>query len=179
MLAKRLFVQSVRLMANGKRMMSTKFDKSYKFDKYDMVLTKEINNNGLLALNRPDVLNAFNLDMIGQISDVINTWKDNNKSLIVVRGTDKFFCAGGDVKAIALSDPMYGVSLGRIEYTLNHTIGNLRVPYVALIDGITIGGGVGFVIHGKYRIATERTVFAMPETKIGNFQYIPSFAIYK
>lgn len=164
MLTTRLFVQPVRLIANNIRMMSSKFDK------FDMVLTKEVNNSGLLALNRPDVLNAFNLDMIGQISDVINDWRDS-KSLIVVRGTEKVFCAGGDVKAIALSDPMYGVSIGRIEYTLNHTIGNLKIPYVALIDGITIGGGVGFVVHGKYRIATERTVFAMPETTIGKFIY--------
>lgn len=162
MLAKRLFVQpNVRLIANNIRTMSSKFDK------FDMVSTKEVNNNGLLALNRPEVLNAFNLDMIGQISDVINGWKDT-KSLIVVRGTDKVFCAGGDVKKIVQSNSMYGVSVARIEYAVNYTIGNLKIPYVALIDGITIGGGVGFVVHGEYRIATERTVFAMPEVKIGN-----------
>lgn len=160
MLTKRFFVHPIRLVAKSVRMMSSKFDK------YDMILTKEIHKNGLLTLNRPEVLNAFNLDMIGQISDVINTWKDS-KSLIVVKGKEKVFCAGGDVKTIALSNPMYGVSIARIEYTLNHTIANLKIPYVALIDGITIGGGVGFVVHGKYRIATERTVFAMPETTIG------------
>lgn len=160
MLTKRLFVHSIRLVSKSVRMMSTKFDK------YDMVLTKELNNNGLLTLNRPHVLNAFNLDMIDQISNVINTWNDT-KSLIVVKGMEKVFCAGGDVKSIAQSSPSYGISIGRIEYTLNHTIKNLKTPYVALIDGITIGGGVGFVVHGKYRIATERTIFAMPETKIG------------
>lgn len=160
MLTKRLFVHPIRWVEKSVRMMPPKCDKR------GMVLTKEINNNGLLTLNRPEVLNAFNLDMIGQISDVINTWKES-KSLIVTKGNEKVFCAGGDVVSITQSCPTYGASIARIEYTLNHTIGTLNIPYVALIDGITMGGGVGFVVHGKYRIATERTVFAMPETTIG------------
>lgn len=160
MLTNRSFVQSVRAVVNNRRMMSSKFDK------YDLVTTKEINNNGLLAFNRPKALNAFNLDMIAQISDVINTWKDS-KSLIVVRGNEKVFSAGGDVKTIALSDPMYGVNIARIEYPLSHTVKNLKIPFVTLIDGITFGGSVGWVAHGKYSIATERTVLAMPETTIG------------
>ena len=163
MMSRKFSAHFVRLIANNIRMMSTKFDK------FDMVLTKEVNNNALLTLNRPKLLNAFNLEMIEQISYVINSWNDS-KSLIVVRGNDKVFCAGGDVRAIVQSNPMYGVAIGRVEYTLLHKIKHLTIPYVALMDGITMGGGVGLSVHGKYRVATERTVLAMPETRIG---YIP------
>lgn len=169
MLVKRLFVQPVRLVANNVRKISSKFDK------YDMVSSKEIDNKGSLRLNRPKVLNAFNLDMIRQISDVVNSWKES-RSLIVVRGNDKVFCAGGDVKQIAQSDPMYGVGIARVEYALCHTIGNLKIPYVALIDGLIMGGGVGLAVHGKYRIATERTVFAMPETTIGSSKQVSMYS---
>lgn len=163
MFGKRLFVHPIRLVAKNVRLMCSKFDK------YDMVLTNEVNNNGLLTLNRPGQMNAYNLDMIGQISNVINTWKDS-KSLIMIKGTEKVFCAGGDVKAITLSNPTCGLGIARIDYTMIHTIVNLKIPYVALMNGIIFGGGVGLAVHGKYRIATERTILAIPETSIGNLQ---------
>jgi len=89
----------------------------------------------------------------------------------------KAFCAGGDVRAVTESATA-GQSLYRDffreEYLLNGLIGTLHIPYIALIDGITMGGGVGLSVHGRYRVATERTLFAMPETKIGLFPDVGS-----
>lgn len=82
----------------------------------------------------------------------------------------KAFCAGGDIKSVTDSakegSNLYKEFFKR-EYFLNNLIGTLTVPYIALIDGITMGGGVGLSVHGPYRVATERTMFAMPETAIG------------
>lgn len=90
---------------------------------------------------------------------------------MVVSG-GKAFCAGGDIRAVTDSAKA-GTSLYKDffkqEYQLNNLIGTLRVPYVALIDGITMGGGVGLSVHGLFRVATEKTLFAMPETAIGLF----------
>lgn len=95
---------------------------------------------------------------------------EKDKSVVIVRGTGgKAFCAGGDVRSLVESPPNHGEIFFRAEYTLNHLIGTYTIPYVALIDGITMGGGVGISVHGKYRVATEKTMFAMPETAIGLF----------
>lgn len=95
---------------------------------------------------------------------------EKDKSLVIVKGAGgKAFCAGGDVRSLVESDPSYGEAFFRAEYTLNHLIGTYTIPYVAFIDGITMGGGVGISVHGKYRVATEKTMFAMPETAIGLF----------
>ena len=81
---------------------------------------------------------------------------------------EKAFCAGGDVKA-ATETPRTGQEFFRKEYMTNGLIGSYKIPYIAFIDGIVMGGGVGLSVHGHYRIATERTLFAMPETQIGLF----------
>lgn len=96
---------------------------------------------------------------------------ENTKSLVIIKSTGgKSFCAGGDIKTLVQSeDRTMPATFMREEYTLNHLIGTFKIPYVALIDGITMGGGVGLSVHGKYRIATEKTMFAMPETAIGLF----------
>lgn len=131
------------------------------------VLKKEVNNNGLLILNRPKVLNAANMEMLQDLTATLNEWKDT-KSVIIVRGNgDKAFCAGGDVRTMAEKGAKYGIKLAKIEYSMDYLISQLKVPYIALLNGITMGGGVGTAIYGKYRIATEKTVFAMPETTIG------------
>ncbi|KAF4530598.1 hypothetical protein B566_EDAN006804 [Ephemera danica] len=127
---------------------------------------------GLIILNRPKALNALNLSMIREIYPTIKSWQQN-KTLIIMKGTgDKAFCAGGDVRAVTEAGKA-GTSLTqdffREEYKLNYLIGNLPIPYVALIHGITMGGGVGLSVHGRYRVATEKTIFAMPETAIGLF----------
>lgn len=136
--------------------------------KTDLVLTEEINGKGKITLNYPQKLNALNLEMAEKISDALNKWK-NTTSMIIIKGSgDKAFCAGTDLKH--LIDPnryKSNLKFFKLGYTMNFVIANLKMPYVSLIDGIIMGGGVGYSIHGKYRIATERTVFAMPETAIG------------
>ncbi|KXJ18578.1 3-hydroxyisobutyryl-CoA hydrolase, mitochondrial [Exaiptasia diaphana] len=131
-------------------------------------------NVGLITLNRPKALNALNLSMIRKIYPVLKAWdQDPEVGLVIIKGTgEKAFCAGGDVRAIAEAG-LRGEDLTkdffREEYTLNYTIGTLQTPYVALINGITMGGGVGLSVHGHFRVATEKTLFAMPETAIGLF----------
>jgi 3-hydroxyisobutyryl-CoA hydrolase len=84
----------------------------------------------------------------------------------------KAFCAGGDVVEVTKSvrsGSSYHRDFFREEYALNALIGTLGIPYVALVDGILMGGGVGLSVHGSFRVGTERTLFAMPETRIGLF----------
>lgn len=136
----------------------------------DFVLVEEIGDKGILTLNRPKALNACNHEMVHKIGTYIQKWH-NTKSLILIKGTgEKAFCAGGDVRTIVEADTSeVGKKFFGTEYVMNFMIGSLTIPYVALIDGITMGGGVGLSVHGKYRIATERTMFAMPETAIGEY----------
>jgi len=96
---------------------------------------------------------------------------DHKMQMVIVKGDGKAFCAGGDVKAIAEAGP--GSTLGqdffREEYRMNNQIGCLSFPYIAFLNGIVMGGGVGLSVHGAFRVATENAVFAMPETAIGFF----------
>lgn len=147
---------------NSCRAMSTEED----------VIFESIKNIGVITLNRPKALNALNLPMVRKISSKLTEW-ENQKSFVIIKGSgEKAFCAGGDVRAIAesgLKGGKLGYEFFREEYQLNGFIGNYKVPYIALIDGIVMGGGVGLSVHGTYRVATERTLFAMPETLIGLF----------
>jgi len=136
------------------------------------VILQTVANKGIITLNRPKALNALNLSMIRKIYPAMKKW-EHEMSMVIIKGTgEKAFCAGGDVRAIAEAG-LKGDHIGKIffreEYTLNALIGTYTIPYVALIDGITMGGGVGLSVHGPFRVATERTMFAMPETTIGLF----------
>lgn len=138
----------------------------------DDVIFETINNVGVITLNRPKALNALNLSMIDKILPTLTQW-EKEKSFVLIKGAgEKAFCAGGDVKAIAEAIPK-GERLGHVffkkEYTTNGLIGHYKIPYVAFIDGIVMGGGVGLSIHGHYRVCTERSLYAMPETAIGLF----------
>jgi len=140
----------------------------------DEIVMQRTGNAGLIILDRAKALNALNLNMIRQMYPTLKQWEaDPDIGVIVVKGAGtKAFCAGGDVRAIA-EEGRSGGELPKIffkeEYWLNNLIGNLRTPYVALISGITMGGGVGLSVHGHYRVASEKTLFAMPETAIGLF----------
>ena len=140
----------------------------------DEVVLETVNNVGTVLLNRPKALNALNLPMIREIYPKFKKWdEDSNVQLIIMKGAgNKAFCAGGDVRAIAEAGKR-GEDLTKTffkeEYMLNYQIGTLKTPFVGIIDGITMGGGVGLSVHGKYRVATEKTIFAMPETAIGFF----------
>ncbi|NXE76571.1 HIBCH protein, partial [Cochlearius cochlearius] len=138
------------------------------------VLLEKRGGAGIITLNRPKVLNALNFSMIQQIYPQIKTWEQDPETfLIIIKGTGgKAFCAGGDIKAITDAGKVgdrLAQDFFRAEYTLNNAIGTCKKPYVALIDGITMGGGVGLSVHGHFRVATEKTLFAMPETAIGLF----------
>ncbi|XP_041120799.1 3-hydroxyisobutyryl-CoA hydrolase, mitochondrial [Polyodon spathula] len=129
---------------------------------------------GVITLNRPKALNALNLSMIRQIYPQLKKWeKDPETSIVLIKGTGgKAFCAGGDIRAVTDAGKVgdrLSQDFFREEYILNNAIGTYQKPYVALIDGITMGGGVGLSVHGRFRVATEKTVFAMPETGIGLF----------
>ncbi|XP_065833633.1 3-hydroxyisobutyryl-CoA hydrolase, mitochondrial-like [Oscarella lobularis] len=141
----------------------------------DVIMEKLANGAARITLNRPKALNALNLSMVKKIYPNLKQWDaDPTVRIILIKGAgDKAFCAGGDVRAVADGKKIHHNSIPeeffKEEYRLNYTIGTLKTPYVALIDGITMGGGVGLSVHGPYRVATERTVFAMPETGIGLF----------
>jgi enoyl-CoA hydratase len=135
---------------------------------------------GLITLNRPKALNALDQPMCLAIDAALKAWeKDDAISAVVIRGGgDRAFCAGGDVR-LAREDGLawkQGKGDGRImrdffrdEYRMNRRIATFPKPYIALIDGITMGGGVGLSVHGSHRLATPRTQLAMPETGIGLF----------
>lgn len=139
----------------------------------DDVLLKDVGDCGVIVLNRPKVLNALNLSMVQKIYPILKEWESSKKLIIIEGAGEKAFCAGGDIKSIILalneSNETLGAEFFRKEYTLNHLIGTYSKPYIAIINGITMGGGVGLSVHGKYRVATEKTLFAMPETAIGLF----------
>ncbi|MBI1252596.1 MAG: enoyl-CoA hydratase/isomerase family protein [Alphaproteobacteria bacterium] len=139
------------------------------------ILARIEGNIGRLTLNRPDALHALNADMCAAMIEALLAWRDDPGVRIVLvdhaEGT-RGFCAGGDIRMLAESGAKDGADARRFfhtEYRLNHLIHDYPKPYVALIDGVTMGGGVGISVHGSFRIATERTTFAMPETGIGLF----------
>jgi enoyl-CoA hydratase len=133
------------------------------------------NGIGRITLNRPQALHALNTDMCRRMSEALTEWAvDDSVEMLMVdhaEGT-RGFCAGGDIRMVAESgrrDGKAGEDFFRIEYTLNTQIKRFPKPYIACLDGVTMGGGVGISIHGSHRIATENTLFAMPETGIGLF----------
>ncbi|KTD47371.1 Enoyl-CoA hydratase/carnithine racemase [Legionella rubrilucens] len=129
---------------------------------------------GLITLNRPEALNALTLAMIKAMQHQLLQWqKDTSIHAIVIQAAPgKAFCAGGDVRwlyeAGKRKDPEQ-MQFFWHEYRLNHFIHHLNKPCIALMDGITMGGGVGVSLHGSHPVASERFVFAMPETGIGFF----------
>ena len=138
----------------------------------DDVLFETRGRLGLVTLNRPQALNALNRGMCLAIHARLDAWRDDPavRAVAVQGAGDRAFCAGGDVVTVyhagkSGSDEWEGFF--HDEYRMNHAIATYPKPYVALIDGITMGGGVGISIHAPYRVATERTLFAMPETGIG------------
>ncbi|XP_036426355.1 3-hydroxyisobutyryl-CoA hydrolase, mitochondrial [Colossoma macropomum] len=138
------------------------------------VLLERVGNAGVITLNRPKILNALSFPMIRQIYPQLKKWeKDSETDIVIIKGAgDKAFCAGGDIRSISdagkVGDPLTQ-DFFREEYTLNNAIGTFKKPYVALINGITMGAGFGLSVHGRFRVATEKTLFAMPETAIGLF----------
>ena len=129
---------------------------------------------GLITLNRPKALNALTHGMCLAMKTQLDAWAgDAAIKAVAVRGAgERAFCAGGDIRALydsGRAGTSYALDFYRDEYLLDAAIKHFPKPYVALIRGIVMGGGVGVSLHGSHRVADESTTFAMPETGIGLF----------
>jgi enoyl-CoA hydratase len=136
---------------------------------------EQAGNLARIVLDRPKALNALTLAQIHAMAPKLEEWAaDPAVTVVVIEGAGpRAFCAGGDIRALheagKAEDMPFIAAFYRDEYRLNRRIKTMPKPYVALIDGIVMGGGVGVSVHGSARVATERTLFAMPETGIGFF----------
>lgn len=138
----------------------------------DDVIIRRAGDVGRLTLNRPQALNALNQAMVDAMTAALLDWREDAgvKAVVVDGAGEKGFCAGGDIRMLAESGQAGDGRAWRFwrdEYRLNTLIAEYPKPYVALMDGITMGGGVGVSVHGDFRVAGDRTTFAMPETGIG------------
>lgn len=149
------------------------------------ILVERRGSAGLITLNRPKALNALSLQMLRDLAETLRAWRDDPAVLLVaIRGTNKTgrpgspeslfggFCAGGDIRFFhqaALAGDAALEDFFTEEYTLNHLIQTYPKPYIAFMDGVVMGGGMGISQGAKVRIVTEHTKMAMPETNIGLF----------
>ncbi|MET1754654.1 enoyl-CoA hydratase/isomerase family protein [Novosphingobium sp. RD2P27] len=141
----------------------------------DELLTRRDGVAGYLTLNRPKAIHALTQDMCTAMIDALLAWRDDAEVKVVIleHSEGRGFCSGGDINLLRQSALNDGGASGRAfffdEYRLNHLLFTYEKPVVAFMDGITMGGGVGISQPAKYRVATENTRFAMPETGIGLF----------
>ena len=138
------------------------------------VITVKRGQAGCLRLNRPKALNSLNRQMVRDMANALVEWRDDPEVRIILidHAEGRGFCAGGDVVDISQSVEGYDAAARAFffdEYRLNHLEYTYPKPGVAFMDGVTMGGGVGIACPCRYRVATERTVLAMPETTIGLF----------
>lgn len=129
---------------------------------------------GRIRLNRPKAIHALNTGMCAAILDALIAWRDDTaiEAVMIDHSEGRGFCAGGDIRMIAESgagDGSAARDFFRVEYRMNHALFTYAKPIVAFMDGITMGGGVGISQPARYRVATENTKLAMPETGIGLF----------
>ncbi len=140
---------------------------------------------GLIILNRPQTLNALSLEMIRIIGMALKNWEKDNevKAVAIVGAGDRAFCAGGDIKAAyyAGMDVRRGQTDERVpvvffaeEYMLNRAMHHYKKPVIALMNGIVMGGGYGLAAQCRFRVACEKSLFAMPEVGIGFFPDVGS-----
>jgi len=140
----------------------------------DDVLISVDGRVGRLSLNRPKAIHALNLAMCEAMIDALLKWRDDAavEAVIIDHSEGRGFCAGGDIRMLATSGAKDGKEARRFfhtEYRLNHLLFTYPKPVIAFMDGITMGGGVGISQPATFRVATEHTRFAMPETGIGLF----------
>lgn len=131
-------------------------------------------NLGLITLNRPEALNALTHEMIVLIHQKLLAWENASdiKAVVLRAAAGRAFCAGGDLRLVYEKHKLKDPTLFHFfcdEYRLNHYIFHYTKPYISFLNGITMGGGAGLSLHGSHCVATERTLFAMPETGIGFF----------
>ncbi|HYD59714.1 MAG TPA: enoyl-CoA hydratase/isomerase family protein [Noviherbaspirillum sp.] len=147
----------------------------------EFVQTAVKNQIGFITLDRPKALNSLSLDMVRALTTALLTWRDNNavKAVVIRSSSERAFCAGGDIRFFydaGRATPQRGSALLEDffteEYALNHLIHFYPKPYIAIMDGIVMGGGMGVAQGGesnRMRIVTDRTKMAMPEVNIGLF----------
>lgn len=141
-------------------------------DEFDEVLTEVEGSVGLITLNRPKAINSLNQPMVDALAAILTDWAgDDAVRAVVLSGAgERGLCAGGDVVSIYHSARKDGVEARRFwrdEYLLNAQIAEFPKPYVALMDGIVMGGGVGVSAHANTRVVTDTSKIAMPEVGIG------------
>ena len=140
----------------------------------DQVLISVENGVGRIRLNRPKAIHALTAEMCHAITDALLAWRGDEGVVAIMldHAEGRGFCAGGDIAMLAASakgDCSEAEQFFHIEYRMNHLLFVYEKPIVAFIDGIVMGGGVGISDPARYRVATERTTYAMPETGIGLF----------
>ena len=154
-------------------------------DSKSEIIVERSGSAGLITLNRPKALNALSLQMVRDLTAALTAWRDDPAVLLVaIRGSNKKgqpgtsealfggFCAGGDIRFFhqaALADDVSLEDFFTEEYTLNHLIHTYPKPFIAFMDGVVMGGGMGLAQGAAVRIVTEHTKMAMPETNIGLF----------
>lgn len=136
------------------------------------LLVQQCGSLGVITLNRPSAVNALNYQMMQGLNAALDRFEaDPGVCAVLVRGAgERGLCAGGDIVALyrAMKDaPQEGVEFFRYEYALNLRLSRYPKPYIALMDGLVLGGGLGVSAHGSHRLVTERTRAGMPETVIG------------
>lgn len=144
------------------------------------IRTSVSNGVGEIVLDRPKALNALDLTMIDDMYATLGEWGDDDSidTVLVTSASDRAFCAGGDIRAIrdhSLDGDATAITryFSR-EYRLDQMVADYPKPYISLIDGAAMGGGLGISVHGEIRVVTEKAMIAMPETAIGFFPDIGS-----
>ncbi|KAH7536822.1 hypothetical protein FEM48_Zijuj03G0027100 [Ziziphus jujuba var. spinosa] len=140
----------------------------------DQVAFEESSCVRKVMLNRPQKLNSLTFDMVSQIFKALEAYEnDSTVKLVILKGKGRSFCAGGDVTGIFYSGFgghwSFAARFYKKQLALDYLIGTYKKPLVSLINGIVMGGGAGLSMHSRFRVVTENTVFAMPETSIGLF----------
>jgi len=138
------------------------------------ILTRVEGRTGIISLNRPGAIHALTTPMCQAMTEALTGWMADPAidAVMIDHAEGRGFCAGGDIRMLATSGAADGAEAREfffIEYRLNHLLFVYPKPVIAFMDGITMGGGVGLAMPSRYRIATENTRFAMPETGIGLF----------
>ena len=165
--------------------MATEMNEMKNTDAAAEVVTERRGNAGFITLNRPKALNALSLQMVRDLLAALRAWQDDpDVQVVAIRGTNKTgrpgtleglfggFCAGGDIRFFHQAALSADAALDEFfteEYTLNHLIHTYPKPFIAFMDGVVMGGGMGLAQGARMRIVTERTKMAMPETNIGLF----------
>lgn len=139
------------------------------------VLAEVRNGTGHLVLNRPRQLNALTAQMYRDLKNALDAWRDDDavRHVLVTSASPRAWCAGGDIRQVrdAVRDGQVAAAtqVFAVEYALDCLIADYPKPYVALMNGICMGGGMGISVHGSHRVVGRSTVMAMPETRIGFF----------